>query len=256
MAWDPGQYLRFAADRSRPGKELLARIPDVEASTIVDLGCGTGSLTSLLARRWPAARVVGIDASPEMIERARADHPDVEWVLGDIATWEPDGPVDLIFSNATLHWLDDHETVFRRIRSRLAPDGVIAVQMPDNWAAPTHRIPADVLDHGHWPPAARAALLRDRLSRPIDYARWIQPAEVDLWRTTYFQRLTGADPVWHWVTGSVLRPVIGAMDDDEASRFTETCKARYRAAYPVARDGTTTLPFSRLFLVGRATTPG
>ncbi len=256
MTWDPDRYLRFADHRSRPGLELIARIPDIEARTVVDLGCGTGSLTARLAERWPDASVVGVDSSVEMIERARREHPELSWQLADISAWEPDGPVDIAFSNAALHWLDDHADVFPRLRSYLAEGGVLAVQMPDNWAAPTHHIPAAVLDEGAWPDAARSVLMRDRLSDPASYARWVQPAEVDLWRSTYYHRLTGEEPVWTWVTGSLLRPVLEALEGSDRERFSETCRARYAEVYPADSDGVTTLPFSRLFMVARARQTG
>ena len=253
MSWDPDRYLRFTHQRSRPGVELLARTPDINARQIVDLGCGTGNLTALLAQRWPEADITGIDSSEEMIDRARSDHPSITWTISDIEKWVPDEPVDLVFSNAALHWVDDHEVLFRRLRSFLVADGVLAVQMPDNWDAPTHRIPADVLDSGEWPDAARPSLIRDRLSPAEMYARWIQPAAVDMWRTTYSQKLTGDDPVWTWVTGSVLRPVLASLDTTDRDRFARRCMALYREAYPAESDGTTTVPFSRFFLVAQAT---
>ncbi len=249
MAWDPSQYLRFADHRTRPGLELIARIPDVEAGYVVDLGAGPGHLTAILAEHSPAAEVVGIDSSAAMVEQANQEHPALSWQLADIASWEPDRPVDILYSNATLHWLDDHEALFARLRSFIAPGGVLAVQMPDNWQAPTHTVPADILDGGSWPDEARRALLRDRLSRPGDYWNWVQPATVDLWRTTYYQVLTGPHPVWEWVTGSVLRPVLDALDDADGTRFERECKARYLDAYPPDTAGSTVLPFSRLFLI-------
>lgn len=252
MPWDPDRYLRFADHRTRPGIELLTRIPVLDALRIADLGCGTGHLTAVIQERWPDGEVVGIDSSIEMIDRARLDHPEMTWVIGDIETWEPEEPVDLVFSNATLHWLDSHETLFRRLRTLLALDGVLAVQMPDNWTAPTHRIPADILDADEWPESARLALMRNRLSPPTDYARWLQPATVDLWRTTYYQQLTGDDPVWNWVTGSVLRPVLAALDAPDRERFEEIARARYQEAYPPDGTGVATLPFSRLFMVAAA----
>jgi trans-aconitate 2-methyltransferase len=252
VPWDPDHYLRFADHRTRPGLELIARIPGVEPRTIVDLGSGTGHLAAVLAGRWPEASVLGIDSSPDMVERARLDHPALRWEVGDIGRWAATEPVDLLFSNAALHWLDDHQTLFRRLRSFVAPGGVLAVQMPDNWAAPTHRIPAEVLDEGGWPAEARDSLLRDRLAQPADYARWVEPASVDLWRTTYYQQLTGEDPVWNWVTGSVLAPVLAALDRPDQQRFAGVCQARYTEAYPPGPGGVTTLPFSRLFLVAKA----
>ena len=250
--WDPDHYLRFADHRTRPGVELLARIPDLAARSIVDLGAGTGHLTALLAQRWPEATVTGVDGSPAMVERARTEHPGLAWVAADLASWEPDGPLDVIYSNAALHWLDDHASLFPRLRSWLAPGAVLAVQMPDNWAAPTHRVPVEVLDDGTWPEAASQALIRDRLSSPDDYARWLGPADLDLWRTTYYQRLSGDDPVWQWVTGSLLGPVLDALEADQQVRFATALQPRYRQAYPPDANGITTLPFSRLFLVAQA----
>lgn len=250
--WDPGHYLRYVDHRSRPGVELIARIPDGRSSRIVDLGCGTGNLTAILAQRFPHASVVGIDSSPQMIDVARTEHPGIEWQVEDIARWDPPGPVDVVFSNAALHWLDGHHVLFPRIRSWLADGGTIAVQMPDNWSEPTHRIPAEILDDGTWPEPAVEALLRDRLAAPADYRRWVQPAHVDLWSTSYHQVLTGDDAVWNWVTGSVLRPVLAALDDGDTARFVAECRARYRDAYPQASDGTTVLPFRRFFMVATA----
>ena len=200
------------------------------------------------------AFAINAGQATEMIEAARQGvsgrHASVEWLVADIAQWEPDGVVDLLYSNATLHWLDDHATLFGRLRSWLNPaGGVAAIQMPDNWAAPTHRIPAEILDDGSWPVAAVDALLRDRLSRPEDYRRWLQPAAVDQWRTTYYQKLTGPDAVWNWLTGSVLRPVLAALDDQDRLRFAARCRQRYADAYPHDADGNVLLPFSRLFTV-------
>lgn len=254
MSWDPGHYLRFADHRLRPGVELLNRVDVDDPSIIVDLGCGPGNLTALLFERWPDASVTGVDSSSAMIDRARADHPDITWVKADIASWEPDGPVDVLYSNAALHWLGNHDRLFPRLFSWLKQGGSMAVQMPDNWDAPTHRVPADVLDEGRWPEAARTALPRDRVAAPRQYLEWLFPASVEVWRTTYFQQLSGHDPIWEWVTGSVLRPVLAVLDDPQRARFEAECRERYRRAYPLfqrsAEDAPATiLPFSRLFLV-------
>lgn len=254
MPWQPDVYLRFADHRARPGYELLARIPEVSAAAIVDLGCGTGALTGALAARWPMAEVVGIDSSAEMIGKASATQHEVDWQIADITTWEPTRPVDIIYSNATLHWLDDHDQLFIRLRSYLAPGGVLAVQMPDNWQAATHRVLVDTIDNGDWSHSARDALMRDRLSAPPDYARWVQSAEVDMWRTTYFQELEGEDPVWTWVSGAILVPVLAEMSETERSAFEQIVKKAYRVAYPQGPNGSTTVGFSRLFLVAQALT--
>ena len=247
--WDPVRYLTFADERTRPGLDLMVRIPDVSPKTVVDLGCGTGHLTARLRERWPDAEVLGLDSSAEMVERARQDHAGIEWKVETIETWQPIGPVDLIYSNATLHWLGNHEPLFGRLADTIASGGALAVQMPDNWAEPTHRIPAEVLDEGSFPDSARNALLRDRVASPAEYRSWLHSLDIEMWRTTYFHQLVGEDPVWTWVTGSVLRPVLATLEPADRERFEWDVKARYRDEYPSV-DGVTILPFSRLFIVG------
>jgi trans-aconitate 2-methyltransferase len=251
-SWDAAQYLRYASHRERPGVELIARIPDVDASTVVDLGCGTGDLTARLAARWPAAGVTGVDSSAEMLERARASHPRIRWVTGDIDRWEPDGPVDVLYSNATLHWLDDHAHLFPRLLGAVRRGGALAVQMPNNWTEPTHLIPAEVLAEPGWPAAARKALIRDRVASPRFYLDTLAAASaIDLWETTYHQVLApveGSHPVLEWVKGSLLRPVMAALAGASA-RFEAELAVRYSAAYPGRPDGSVVLPFRRLFIV-------
>lgn len=258
MTWSPSQYLRFSDLRLRPGLELLARIPDVDPGSVFDLGCGPGNLTREIAERWPDARIVGIDSSAEMIERARSEHPDIEFERSEIETWTPEHEADVIFSNATLHWLDHHGRLFPRLFDFLRPGGVLAVQMPNNWAAPTHTIPRAVLDRPRWDEETRHLLLTDRVDEPGEYRRWlIDSAEsIDIWQTTYYQELTGPDPVWEWSTGSLLRPVLAHLSEDDAADFTDAVKTGYRQAYPADHTGTVLLPFRRLFLIAvRRDTP-
>src|SRR5215467_4203957 len=134
--WDPAQYLKWSDHRLRPAVDLLQRVAVANPTEVVDLGCGTGNVTGLLRARWPAAHVTGVDASASM--RARASDPSVDWRQADVATWEPRAPVDVLFSNATLHWIDDHAALFPRLLAQVARGGVLAVQMPRNFGEPSH----------------------------------------------------------------------------------------------------------------------
>ena len=251
MTWDPDVYLRFSDHRLRPGVELLDRVGDFSPRNAVDLGCGTGALTRLIAARYPNVSVVGIDSSETMLQRAPCDLPNLTWRRQTIEDWLPDGDVGLVFSNAALHWLDDHPRLFGRLGTAIPSGGVLAVQMPDNWDQPTHQVPAAILDAGGYDDVADS-LIRHRVAEPADYRRWLGPGlEVDMWTTTYHQILRGPDPVLEWVRGSVLAPVLERLEEPRRSRFLAEAARRYREAYPPGDDDTTVLPFRRLFIVAR-----
>lgn len=249
--WDPRQYLAFGSERMRPALDLLARVPLDAPGTIVDLGCGPGNVTPALMARWPDARVTGVDGSPEMLERGRATLPGVEWVEADMNGWEPASPVDLIYSNAALHWLDDHERVFPRLMRQLAPGGCLAAQMPRNWYAPSHTIITDIVMEEPWRAKLEPLLRPDPTGSPQDYYDILAPvsASLELWETEYCQVLEGENPVAEFVKGSQLKRFLDALDDGLREEFWTEYRARIAAAYPKRDDGRTLFPFRRLFIV-------
>lgn len=253
--WDPRQYLRFAGERSRPFADLLARIPCVDPRSVVDLGCGTGALTALLARRWRSARVVGLDSSPEMLARAagHAEPGRVEFRLADVRSWVPPTAIDVLVGNAVLHWVAGHDRLLARWAGALAPGGSLAVQVPGNFAAPTHTLLADLCASPRWADRlADVAPRRDAVLSPAGYVDVLVGAGLvpDVWETTYVHVLHGSDPVLEWVRGTTLRPALARLAGDEAAAFTERYGAALREAYPRRADGTTLLPFRRVFAVG------
>lgn len=250
-AWDPDRYEQFADHRLRPGIDLLARIGPFQPRRVVDLGCGTGRLTEIIAERNPDAQVFGVDTSNEMLDRAESRRSNVQWIRADIESWEPDQTYGLIFSNAALHWIGNHETLFGRLGGAVPDDGVLAVQMPDNWSEPTHTIPAALVENPTYSDVSDA-LTRNPVAQPAAYRRWLgADLEVETWTTIYHHVLTGADPVLEWVMGSVLRPVIDGLDEGRRATFLAECARRYREAYPPGPEGSTILPFRRLFIVAR-----
>ena len=255
--WDPRQYLRFSDHRLRPAIELLERVAVESPGVIYDLGCGSGQVTGLIAERWPGARVYGIDHSKEMLAQAAREPALVEWVEADISAWQPAGPAGLIYSNATLHWLENHDQLFPRLLGFLRPRGCLAVQMPLSWGAPSHRLMRETLANGG--PGGRA-LGSERLRQTVA-RNWVQGADVyygmlasftsdlDIWETEYLQVLQGEDAVLEWVKGTGLRPVLNGLDDGERELFVQEYTRRLRQAYPARSDGRTLYPFRRLFLV-------
>lgn len=256
VPWDPDSYLAFADQRLRPGFDLMARIHHRDPKVIVDLGCGTGDLTAALARRWPGAQVVGIDESAEMLERAGSKFPPdqwptISWQRLEIAGWAPAAPVSILFSNAALHWLGNHQTLFPRLMALVESEGVLGVQMPDNWDEPSHRLIGELVADPRWTLRTAPMFLGHPVARPAEYRAWLQPATaaIDQWRTTYFHVLEGDDPVLDWVKGSILRPILAVLEPNESEVFQARLAEGYRLAYPSEEDGRTILPFSRLFLV-------
>lgn len=248
--WDSQQYLRFEAARTRPARELLARVPVVAPRRVVDAGCGPGNSTRLLADRWPDAAVTGVDSSAPMLDRARAAVPEAAFVEADLLDWAPESPVDVVLSNATLQWLDDHPSVLTHLLSWVAPGGVLAVQMPDNYDQPSHVLMRRLATGDRWRDRLAGALREAPVAPPAEYHRMLRShGDVDVWTTRYLHVLEGTDPVLEWVRGTGLRPVLDRLDAAEAAEFVEAYAAALRDAYPPEPDGTTLFPFRRLFLV-------
>lgn len=250
--WDPALYLAYESERARPFVDLVSRIP-TEPRAIVDLGCGPGHLTAVLRGRWPAATILGVDSSPEMVEQARRENADpaVGYELGDIAAWSPADPVDLVVSNAAFQWVPDQLEVVPRLREHVAPGGVLAFQVPDNHQEPSHVLLRELAsqdpyaEHAAGLAQARGVSPRTYLELLVDDA-W----ELDVWGTTYLHLLPGEDPVFRWISGTGARPVLEALPEGLRGRFVEDYKAALRSAYPREGYGTV-LPFPRTFVVAK-----
>lgn len=249
-SWDSPQYLRFEDARTRPAGDLLARILTPAPVTVVDVGCGPGNSTRLLVDRWPEAQVTGIDSSSSMLDEARAEVPEASFVESDLRLWEPSHPVDVVFANATLQWLDDHPTVLLQLLSWLAPGGVLAVQMPHNYDSPSHVLMRELASSDRWWHRLGGVLREAPVAPAADYFRLLNGhGPVDMWITEYLHALAGADPILEWVKGTGLRPVLDRLDQEEADEFIGAYSVALRRAYPPEEDGTTLFPFRRLFFV-------
>jgi trans-aconitate 2-methyltransferase len=251
--WDPGEYRRFGDERSRPFFDLLGRVGAEAPGAVADLGCGPGTLTAALARRWPQAQVRGIDSSAEMIEAARA-LPDaggrLSFALGDVTDWKPDGRVDVIVSNAVLQWVPDHLDVVTRWAGLLPTGGWLAFQLPGNFDQPSHRVLGELAGSDRWRPLLADVRLNRQATDPAEYLDVLAGAgcEADVWETTYLHVLHGDDPVVDWMHGTGLRPVLAALPPGQAAEFLADYRGRVREAYPPADYGTV-FPFRRVFAV-------
>ncbi|WP_347485923.1 trans-aconitate 2-methyltransferase [Vandammella animalimorsus] len=258
--WDPALYRSFEQERTRPAAELLARVPLAQARCVVDLGCGPGNSTELLLQRFGKARLLlGLDSSTQMLASARARLPqerfaNVQFVQGDIATWVPDEPPELIFANASLHWVPEHACLLPRLFAALAPGGVLAVQMPDNLAEPSHQAMRELAAQAPWqatiaqPEAARTLLLT-----AAAYYDLLAPQaqSVDVWHTIYQHPMASPAAIVQWLQGSGLRPFVQALPADLRASYLSAYEQRIAKLYPARSDGSRLLAYPRLFLVAR-----
>ena len=251
--WDPELYQRFGDERSRPFFDLVGRVAAESPEVVVDLGCGPGTLTATLARRWPGAEVRGIDSSAEMIEAAQtlpADGQRLRFALGDVRDWKPDGRADVIVSNAVLQWIPDHLVVLARWAGFLPAGGWLAFQVPGNFDQPSHRALRELAGSGRWRPLLAGVQFNRQAADPAQYVDLLARAgfEVDAWETTYLHVLHGDDAVLDWYRGTGLRPAIAALPPGRVDEFLADYRARMNQAYPAAPYGTV-FPFRRVFVV-------
>ena len=252
--WDPGAYLRFGTERARPFFDLVSQVRAEAPGFVADLGCGPGNLTAALAARWPGARVLGVDSSPEMIEGPpQAEAGDrLTFELADLRTWQPDQPIDVITCNAVLQWIPGHQELLTSWVHWLAPGGWLAFQLPGNFDQPSHTILRELASAPRWRPLLDGVQLNRQAGEPGDYLALLAGAgcAVDAWETTYLHVLHGEDAVVDWYQGSGLRPVLAALPPAPAGEFLAEYRERIATAYPPAPYGTV-LPFRRVFVVAR-----
>jgi trans-aconitate 2-methyltransferase len=258
-SWDPHQYLRHADHRTRPFADLIAHIGDLPSGEpgIVDLGCGAGNATALLAERWPKAQIRGLDNSQQMLDAARTfatsnGYSQLKFAHADAGTWEPSTPLDLLVSNALLQWVPGHTDRFEAWIGGLKAGGSFAFQVPGNFDAPSHALMRELAARPRWRNRLHGVLRASPVLTPGAYLEILEGlgCAVDAWETTYVHVLTGEDPVLDWVSGTGLRPVLDALDSapEEREEFLAVYRALLREAYPATSVGTI-FPFRRIFVV-------
>lgn len=248
--WDAGQYLRFAGERTRPAVDLVARIELAAPRRVADLGCGPGNSTAILRARWPDADITGIDTSADMLAQARRDHAGIAFEQGDIAAWQPALPYDLVFSNAAVQWVGDHERLIPRLLAGVAPGGCLAVQMPRNHDFQTHALMRQVAAEGPW--ASKLAGARDPspVKTPEFYYDLLATrARVTIWETNYIQIMPSVAAIIDWLRGTGLGPFLARLEADEQTQFLDRYAALLADAYPARSDGRIMLPYPRLFFI-------
>ena len=250
-SWSASQYLKFEDERTRPARDLLTAMPFASAATVVDIGCGPGNSTELLAARYPGASLTGLDSSSDMLGAARQRLPRADFIEADIAIWKPAVPVDLMFANAVFQWVPDHLAVVARLIGSLTPGGVIALQVPDNLGEPSHVLMREVAARGYFAAKFRMPMAREEIPSVETYYDRLRrhAARVEIWRTIYHHALADADAIVEWVKATGLRPFLDRLTADERADFLSEYREAVEETYPQRTDGCVLFRFPRLFVI-------
>lgn len=253
--WDPRHYLQFGDERTRPSLDLAGRIAIDAPQRVIDLGCGPGNSTQVLAARWPGSRIVGLDSSPKMIDSARSEYPHQEWLLDHIETWSSAPVFDVVFSNAALQWVPEHGPLVQRLFGAVAPGGALAFQIPSADYALVRSLIHEIARSGPWAPLMSDPLGALTMRPPAFYYDHLaaSASRLDMWETEYVHVLESPDAIVDWISSTGLRPFLDALDAHaDKQRFEGQLRERVRDAYTRRADGKVLFPFRRTFVIAYA----
>jgi trans-aconitate 2-methyltransferase len=246
--WNPEQYNKYSEQRNRPAIELIERIPPKSYKSIIDLGCGDGVITKMLLDRYNPEHIVGVDNSSSMLEKAQLTPTDINWQLSDITDFT--GNYDLIFSNAALQWLNNHNVLFKQLVQQT--NNTLAIQMPNNFDAPSHVLLREtILENPRFKDKLASTIRTAPVMSKQDYYQLLcdNMSYLDIWETQYLQLLTGNSPILEWVRGTALVPIREKLTADEYTEFEMKYNEKLKQTYKPASNGVTLFPFSRIFIV-------
>ncbi len=245
--WNTVQYLKFRNERTQPAIDLAMRVRQhFSPQSIVDIGCGPGNSTDVLRNVFPDADILGIDSSPAMVEKASSEYPDMRFQLCDALSLA--GKYDLLFSNACLQWIADHQTLLPALMKRLNNGGMLAVQIPMNSDEPLFRLIRDISDEPQWG-FSQIRLQPNETLTPEDYYNILAKCSsaFQMWEVKYAHRLPGHSALTEWVKSTRLRPYLDFLGSEKGELFLQKITDRAKQIYPVMADGNVVLGFRRFF---------
>ena len=245
--------MQFKSERTQPSIDLVSKISCERPDKIIDIGCGPGNSTQILANRWPESSIIGLDNSASMIEKAKTDYPDQEWLMADAADYRSETKYDIVFSNAVIQWIPNHEKLLHTLFNLLSEKGILAVQIPQFWDMPLGDIIRKTAAIDRWQP-----LIRDvsdifvMHSYHFYYDRLTEffPS-VEIWQTDYMHILDNHESIMEMMRSTGLRPYQEKLStSEEKTEFEADVKKGIVQSYPVQKDGKVILPFKRLLFIG------
>ena len=250
--WNAELYLKFGRERTQPSIDLVSRIESDNPKKIIDIGCGPGNSTQILAARWPDSGITGVDNSPAMIEKAKNDFPAQEWKLLDAATDVIEGKFDIVFSNATIQWIPNHDKILKKFRSMLIERGVLAIQIPLFWDMPVGKALIKIANESRWTNLTSGALELFTIHSASFYYDILSElfGQVEMWETDYIHILNSQHAILEMIKGAGLRPFLDRLEKEEDQKaFSDSTFEAIARDYPVQKNGKVLFPFKRLFSI-------
>lgn len=252
--WNPELYLKFGKERTQPSIDLVSRISKTNPQSIADIGCGPGNSTQILALRWPSASIKGIDNSPAMIEKAKKDYPSQEWLLSDAGRDALPGNLDIIFSNATIQWIQDHAGLLKKFHEALNDDGLIAVQIPLFWDMAIGKAIADIATDIRWAAVTKGATEMFTIHDHIWYYDQLSIlySTIEMWKTSYMHVMDSHMAIVEMIRSTGLKPYFERLESEKDRQDFEAMVLKtVKHDYPQQQNGKVIFPFERLFFIAK-----
>lgn len=252
--WDPNQYLKFKRERTQASIDLVNKIHiSYTPVHIADIGCGPGTSGQILLQRWPGSKLIGVDKSPAMIEKAKSDYPEQEWILADALQFNPGTAFDIIFSNAAIQWIPHHEILFEQLNTMLSDRGVIAVQLPEIHESSFGAIIDSVSRKKRWKKKTADC---SELFTWHDYSYYYdlladKMESIGMWETTYIHVMPSHQAIIEWAKSTRMKPYLDRLgDENDKKSFEKEILDEVKRHYPIRKNGHVLFPFKRLFFIG------
>ena len=251
--WNPDLYLKFKNERTQPSIDLISKINiSFRPKSILDIGCGPGNSSQALLQRWPGAKLTGIDSSPNMIDKAKKSYPDNIWIVADASKYTSDTKYDIVFSNATIQWIPNHENLFKNFLNLTNDGGVLAVSVPRFDEMPISKILNKVAGNEKWKTATKGCAETFTRYDYQFYYNLISPdyQTVEMWQTDYIHVLESQPAIIEWISSTGMKPYLDRLNEKEKTQFEDEVLSEIKHYYPVQNNGKVLFPFKRLFMIG------
>lgn len=252
--WNAQLYLKFKKERTQPSIDLINRLNFQNPKKVIDIGCGPGNSTALLKKHYPDAYILGVDSSPNMIEKAVKECPDIDFMLFDASKDFDmlDRDFDIVFSNACIQWVPDHKRLLTDMMSILNPGGIMAVQVPNQVEMSINSVISEVTKSDKWKSKFRSERKFHNLAEEEYFDLLYEiSSDFSMWKTIYFHRLPSQESIVEWYKSTGLRPYLEVLNDDEKSDFEKDILQKVKEHYPICAGGEVIFRFYRLFFIAK-----